>query len=145
MPRLTAQWTGDIDEVRRIASESAGAFDAPFARRFAEHFPTLHPLFVQLYGEREDGLEQLAAVVAEAAASWNTRPLELKARDDLREQNPDWYLSNQMLGGVCYVDRYAGDLRGVRDSIPYFEELGLTYLHLMPLFESPEGLSLIHI
>ena len=27
----------------------------------------------------------------------------------------------------------------MRDSIPYFEELGLTYLHLMPLFESPEG------
>jgi amylosucrase len=139
MPRLTAEWARDIEEVRRIATESAGAFDAPFARRFAEHFPTLHLLFVQLYGEREDGLEQLAAVVAEASASWNTRPLELKARDDLREQNADWYLSNQMLGGVCYVDRYAGDLQGVRDSIPYFEELGLTYLHLMPLFESPEG------
>ena len=139
MPRLTAEWTGDFDEVRRIASESAGAFDAPFARRFAAHFPTLHPLFVELYGERDDGLEQLAAVVAAAAASWISRPLELKARDDLREQIPDWYLSNQMLGGVCYVDRYAGSLQGVRDSIPYFEELGLTYLHLMPLFESPEG------
>ncbi|HET8896048.1 MAG TPA: alpha-amylase family protein [Protaetiibacter sp.] len=122
-----------------MAAESAGAFDAPFARRFAAHFPTLHPLFLQLYGERDDGLEQLAAVVAEAAASWSSRPLELKARDDLREQNPDWYLSNQMLGGVCYADRYAGGLQGVRDSIPYFEELGLTYLHLMPLFESPEG------
>ena len=139
MPRLAAEWTGDFDEVRRIAAESAGAFDAPFARRFAAHFPTLHPLFVQLYGERDDGLEQLAAVIAEAAASWSSRPLELKARDDLREQNPDWYLSNQMLGGVCYVDKYAGTLQGVRDSIPYFEELGLTYLHLMPLFESPEG------
>ena len=44
-----------------------------------------------------------------------------------------------MLGGVCYVDRYAGSLAGIRDSIPYFQELGLTYLHLMPLFESPEG------
>ncbi|MGZ8804878.1 MAG: alpha-amylase family glycosyl hydrolase, partial [Microbacterium sp.] len=139
MPRLTAEWTGDIDEVRRIASERTGAFDPAFARRFAEHFPTLHPLFVQLYGERADGLEQLAAVVAEAAGSWNARPLELKARDDLREQNPEWYLSNQMLGGVCYVDRYAGSLAGIRGSIPYFEELGLTYLHLMPLFESPEG------
>ncbi len=44
-----------------------------------------------------------------------------------------------MLGGVCYVDRYAGGLHGIRESIPYFRELGLTYLHLMPLFESPEG------
>ena len=42
-----------------------------------------------------------------------------------------------MLGGVLYVDRYAGDLAGVRRLIPYFEELGLTYLHLMPLFDAP--------
>ena len=139
MPRLSGEWTDDIDEIRRLATEHAGPFDAPFARRFAEHLPALHPLFVELYGEHADGLEQLAAVVAEAAASWNARPLELKARDDLREREPGWYLSNQMLGGVCYVDRYAGDLQGVRDSIPYFQELGLTYLHLMPLFESPEG------
>ena len=44
-----------------------------------------------------------------------------------------------MLGGVCYVDRYAEDLEGVRARIPYFRELGLTYLHLMPLFKAPEG------
>jgi amylosucrase len=139
MPRLTGAWTADIDEVRRLATAHAGTLDPGFARRYAEHFPTLHPLFVSLYGERDDALEQLAAVVGEAAASWNARPLELKAHDDLRERDPEWYLANQMLGGVCYVDRYAGDLQGVRDSIPYFEELGLTYLHLMPLFESPEG------
>ena len=42
MPRLTAEWTGDIEEVRRVASARAGAFDSAFARRFAEHFPTLH-------------------------------------------------------------------------------------------------------
>ncbi|WP_404430942.1 amylosucrase [Microbacterium lacus] len=139
MPRLSAAWAADIDEVRTRAAEAVGPFDSAFARRFTEHFATLHPLFVDLYGDREDGLEQLAAVVAEASASWNARPLELKARDDLREADPEWYLSNRMLGGVCYVDRYAGNLQGVRDSIPYFQELGLTYLHLMPLFESPEG------
>ena len=44
-----------------------------------------------------------------------------------------------MMGGVCYVDRFAGDLAGVRARIPYFEELGLTYLHLMPLFGAPAG------
>ena len=139
MPRLAAEWTGDIDDVRRVAAERAGEFDPAFARRFAEHFPALHLLFVALYGDRDDGVEQLAAVIAEAAASWNSRPLELKARDDQREAEPGWYLSNRMLGGVCYVDRYAGSLAGIRESIPYFQELGLTYLHLMPLFESPEG------
>ena len=27
----------------------------------------------------------------------------------------------------------------MRKKIPYFKELGLTYLHLMPLFRAPEG------
>jgi amylosucrase len=44
-----------------------------------------------------------------------------------------------MLGGVIYVDLFAGDLEGVRSKIPYFQELGLTYLHLMPLFKAPQG------
>ncbi len=44
-----------------------------------------------------------------------------------------------MLGGVCYVDLFAGDLEGVKSKIPYFKELGLTYLHLMPLFKAPDG------
>jgi amylosucrase len=44
-----------------------------------------------------------------------------------------------MLGGVCYVDLFAGDLQQLRTKVPYFQELGLTYLHLMPLFAAPEG------
>ncbi len=44
-----------------------------------------------------------------------------------------------MLGGVCYVDLFAGDLQGLRQKIPYFKELDLTYLHLMPLFRVPVG------
>ncbi len=43
-----------------------------------------------------------------------------------------------MMGAVGYVDLFAGDLNGIREQIPYFEELGLTYLHLMPLFKAPE-------
>ncbi|MBP7692330.1 MAG: hypothetical protein KA764_10450, partial [Anaerolineales bacterium] len=44
-----------------------------------------------------------------------------------------------MLGGVCYVDLFAGDLSGLRAKLPYLKELGLTYLHLMPLFKVPAG------
>jgi amylosucrase len=73
--------------------------------------------------------------------SWKERPHDLKILDKKRELNPEWYLSNQMLGGVCYVDRYAGNLEGIRAKIPYFKELGLTYLHLMPFFLTPEPLS----
>jgi len=66
------------------------------------------------------------------------RPADLRQLDRQREQNPLWFQSNQVLGGVCYVDLFAGDLAGIRAKIPYFKELGLTYLHLMPLFKMPE-------
>ena len=62
------------------------------------------------------------------ASSWLERPARLKDLDTQREQTPDWFLSNQLVGGVCYVDLFAGDLVGIRKSIPYFKELGLTYL-----------------
>ncbi len=115
-----------------------GADDA-FLARAEEHLPRLLELFAQLYGDRDDWRERLGDVVAAAAASWASRPLELKALDARREADPDWFESERMLGGVCYVDRYGGGLAGIREQIPYFRELGLTYLHLMPLFESPEG------
>ncbi len=139
MPKLTAEWADDVVDIQRLVLAQIGELDAAFAARFVVHGPTLHRLFFELYGEREDSLEQLSRVIAAAAASWNARPLELKARDEQRDGDPGWYQSNRMLGGVCYVDRYAGSLAGLRASIPYFQQLGLTYLHLMPLFESPEG------
>lgn len=37
------------------------------------------------------------------------------------------------------MDLFAGNLEGIRAKIPYFKELGLTYLHLMPLFRMPAG------
>lgn len=116
----------------------AGA-DAELLARVRRHLPRLHGLFGRLYGDRPDAFDRLRSVVALAAESWHARPESLKQLDRERERHPDWFQSQRMLGGVCYVDRYAGGLAGIRDRIPYFRELGLTYLHLMPLFESPEG------
>lgn len=143
MARLGIDADVDLARIRSAASSSSSSSstqaDAEFTRRLDAHFPTLHGLFRRLYGERDDGLDELAGVIADAATSWAARPTDLKAADTRREADSRWYLSNRMLGGVCYVDRYAGDLAGVRARIPEFVELGLTYLHLMPLFAVPEG------
>ncbi|MBF4562090.1 alpha-amylase family protein [Microbacterium sp. VKM Ac-2870] len=137
---MTALTTPDADRPAALeACEAIGRTDDGFLARFDAQFPRLHALFARLYGQRADGLEQLAATVAAASASWNARPLDLKVRDAQREADQDWFQSERMLGGVCYVDRYAGNLAGIRDQIPYFRELGLTYLHLMPLFDAPAG------
>ncbi|HWZ20535.1 MAG TPA: alpha-amylase family glycosyl hydrolase, partial [Ktedonobacteraceae bacterium] len=81
----------------------------------------------------------LEEILGATARSWLARPTWLKQLDARREADPAWFQSQQMVGGVCYVDLFAGTLGGLRDRLPYFKKLGLTYLHLMPLFESPEG------
>ena len=44
-----------------------------------------------------------------------------------------------MVGAMCYVDLFAGDIQGLRSKIPYLLEMGITYLHLMPVFQVPAG------
>ena len=44
-----------------------------------------------------------------------------------------------MIGYVAYTDRFAKNLAGVRDRLDYLAELGVTYLHLMPLLQAREG------
>jgi glycosidase len=110
-----------------------------FTRRLEANFGWLFQLFLHLYRDQYDFFYHLEELIAIMAQSWIERPQELKALDADCEANPLWYQSNEMLGGVCYVDLFAGDLNGVREKIPYFRELGLTYLHLMPLFKCPEG------
>ena len=129
-----------------VAAERAGIRQGDpdwteFERRFDRHFPDLFRLFHSLYGPRPDWQEHLTSLLVETARSWKDRPGDLKVLDAERDGNSGWFQSNRMLGGVCYVDRYAADLEGVRARIPYFKELGLTYLHLMPLFLAPEPLS----
>ena len=108
-----------------------------FEQRLRDAFPALCQQLAAIYGERDDFLDQLVEVVKLAARSWRERPADLKWLDASRDADPLWFQSNKMLGGVCYVDRYAGNLAGVRAQIPYYRELGLTYLHLMPLFACP--------
>jgi len=128
-PRIEAQ-------VRDTAApETWQAFEA----RLRREWERLFGLLVELYGGNYDFFYHLEELVAAAARSWLARPGWLKELDARREADPDWFGSQQIVGGVCYVDLFAGTLAGLCRHLPYFKELGLTYLHLMPLFETPEG------
>ncbi|HND48597.1 MAG TPA: hypothetical protein PLL95_08550, partial [Anaerolineales bacterium] len=112
---------------------------AQFTTRLQKNFPALLGFYADVYSDRYDFFYHLEDLVMSMARAWFERPQDLRELDDAREQNPQWFQSNQMLGGVCYVDLFANNLDGIRKKIPYFKELGLTYLHLMPLFKAPEG------
>ncbi|MEN6531141.1 MAG: alpha-amylase family glycosyl hydrolase [Anaerolineaceae bacterium] len=109
-----------------------------FTQHLETHFDHLFQLYYLLYGKHYDMLYHLENLLKSMAKASFERPADLRELDRQREQNPLWFQSNQMLGGVCYVDLFAGNLEGIRAKIPYFKELGLTYLHLMPLFKMPE-------
>ena len=110
-----------------------------FLSRLEKHFPRLFDLYFRLYSDQYDFFYHLEDLVTTLAKTWLSRPADLQSLDETREADANWFLSNQMLGGVAYVDLFAGNIEGVRQKISFFKELGLTYLHLMPLFLVPEG------
>ncbi len=110
-----------------------------YLRRLDQHFERLFGILIHLYKEQYDFFYHLEDLLFAITQFWIDRPTELKKLDKARLQDPGWFQDHGMVGGVCYVDLFAGDLQGLRAKIPYFKELGLTYLHLMPLFRAPEG------
>jgi amylosucrase len=78
-------------------------------------------------------------LVALAAHAFVERDAELHRLDAERILAPDWFQQPGMLGYAAYADRFAGTLLGVQGKIPYLRDLGVTYLHLMPLLQPRPG------
>jgi amylosucrase len=129
LPRLEAKY--------KDKTESA-EWDV-YIGRLKRHFPRLFERLHALYGADYDFFYYLENTLSSATEMWLSRSPELKALDAMREADPHWYLSHRMVGAMCYVDLFADDIEGLRKRIPYLSELGITYLHLMPLFKVPQG------
>ena len=129
LPRLEAQY---------VQATPPAAW-AAFRARLVAHFPTLFDCLVRLYGGQYDFFYHLESILGMTVRSWLARPEESRALDERRLADPVWFESERMLGGMCYVERFAGSLAGLREKLPYLRELGLTYLHLLPLFLAPDG------
>src|SRR3954468_11180070 len=74
-----------------------------------------------------------------AVAGHRQRSPELRRLDQRRLLQPDWLQQPSMFGYACYTDRFAGDLDTMRGHVGYLRDLGVTYLHLMPLLQPREG------
>ena len=128
-----ARWSARAS--RTLDPVGSARFVARADRAHADAFRALEGV----YGERADVpalLDDLLAMALDAAAD---RPLDLQRLDAAREVDPEWFLDESMVGYVCYADRFAGGLRGVADRVDYLRELGVTYLHLMPLLAPRTG------
>jgi amylosucrase len=107
-----------------------------FALRLDRWWADLVEGLADVYSDVDALAERL---VRAAARAYGERADDLLVLDQRRTLQPDWFQSQQMLGYATYVDRFAGNLAGVRDRVPYLKELGVTYLHLMPLLLPRDG------
>jgi amylosucrase len=110
-----------------------------FHSRLQREWPRLFRLLVTLYGNHYDFFYHLESILTVAAKAWQERPASLRALDADREANPLWFQSQEMIGGVLYVDLFSENLARLQDHIAYFKELEISYLHLMPIFAVPRG------
>ncbi len=106
--------------------------------RLDRWWPDLHAGLVELYGA-DRALRTGTELVTLAARAFARRPDRLHRRDLERMLRPDWLQDPAMVGYAAYTERFADDLRGVSNHLSYLEELGVRYLHLMPLLETREG------
>ena len=86
---------------------------------------------------------QLDAILPELVKIFTSanksRPESLHQRDRDRVLEPDWFQSEKTIGYVCYTDLFSEDLAGLKTKIPYLKNLGISYLHLMPILEPRPG------
>ncbi|GIM28526.1 alpha-amylase [Clostridium polyendosporum] len=113
--------------------------DKIFEKRLLENIGELQQDYYELYGQREDVKENFEDLIIRMAEAYNNRKKALKELDEEREQHPDWFLSQEMVGMMLYVDLFADNLKGVKEKINYLKDLGVNYVHLMPLLKMPKG------
>lgn len=110
-----------------------------FLTRLGLATPDLHEALSTVYGEVADIDALLERAVRLALSAAAERPADLRLLDRRREIDREWYLRPSMQGYVCYTERFCGTLAALPYRIDYLAELGITYLHLMPLLEPRPG------
>lgn len=116
-------------------------FDTAFNERFQQQLGELSNLFNKIYAYHPAGKDTFEALLKTIAFAFANRSTQLKQRDleKLKTEPEHWFLSNHITGMSLYVDRFCGSIKSLQNKLDYFEKLGVNFLHLMPVFESPEG------
>jgi len=108
-----------------------------FYTRLGANFYAIHSLFHLLYGERPDFKQQMVSLVETLAMRYIERSPDLRESDLEREKDYNWFLSQKWVGMALYCDRFADNLRGLSEKLPYLQELGINMLHIMPILDCP--------
>ena len=111
--------------------------DAAYNARFQKHFDELKWLYTEVY-ENDWMFQELCDRMYEF---YTERKDYLKELDRAREASPEWFIQNDMVGMMLYVDNFADNLQGVKEKLDYLKDCKVNYVHLIPLLETPKGRS----
>ncbi|WP_036380595.1 alpha-amylase family glycosyl hydrolase [Muricauda sp. MAR_2010_75] len=127
-------------ELHRLVSKQFKTKDpkALFDLRLATNLSLIQQLFFSLYPE-EQYKEAFKKLLNQLPKLFVSRPDELKKQDLERLQSGNWYQSEKLMGMQLYVEHFNKDLRGLQQKIPYLKELGVNFLHMMPITTRPKG------
>jgi amylosucrase len=113
--------------------------DNLFYTRFVANAASIDALYREIYGLHIKGFSLFDRLITTIANAYKNRSKSLREKDELKMEQGHWFLSQEIAGMSLYVDRFAGDLSSMQAKLPYLKSLGVNFLHLMPLFKSPEG------
>jgi len=113
--------------------------DNLFYTRFVANTTAIHYLYSQLYQQHPQSEQLFEQLIHTITNAYIGRPEALKELDEEKEIKGSWFLSNEVAGMSLYVDRFCGHLKNMPGKLDYFKKLGVNFLHLMPVMQSPEG------
>ena len=115
----------------------AKTLESIYQKRFDKHVDELRWLYMELYNNDS----MFAELCDNMERFYQERKSALRKVDISREENPDWYKNNDMLGMMFYIDNFAGNMKGVQQKLDYIEKCNVNYIHLMPFLDTVEGRS----
>lgn len=131
-------WDRALRVAQEVLADQSPSAKQTFTLRLKKWWPDLVQALNSVYPD-ESAAATALRLVRLAATAYLVREPELHLLDEERTLSPDWFQSSAMLGYAAYTERFAGELAGVGEKIAYLQDLGVNYLHLMPLLKPREG------
>ena len=110
---------------------------ALFQQRLTANLTLIQDLFFSLYPDSQHQ-KAFSKLLDKLPGLFDSRPEVLQMQDLEKIREGNWYLSEQIVGMQLYVDHFNKDLKGLKNKLPYLQDLGINFLHLMPITTRPK-------
>ena len=127
------------DSILKLSLKINGKDSFYFFTRLGKAYHKLEELFFSIYEKNRVNEAYFQKLLEALGEKYVERVDDLKKIDIEREENKEWFMNPNWVGTMLYTDRYNKDLKGFIKKIDYLEELGINYVHLMPLLSMPKG------